>query len=262
MSLLTSRLHFGYMVFYYAFTFAPLIILVIFSFNDSARVGLPFKAFTLKWYAEVLSDPTILSAIANSLLVGAVVTLLSTPGGTAAAFVLVRHQSFVGRKAFNTLVLIPMVIPPVIVGISLLTFFHAIGLELSLVTVILAHTLIALPFSLLVMVARLIGFDRSLEEAAMDLGADELTTFLKVTLPLIFPGLLAAAILAFTISFGEVAVAFFTIGYQPTLPVYIFGQVRLPTRLPVLTAVSALALSFSALLVVASEITRRIREKK
>ncbi len=262
MSLLINRLHFGYMFFYYSFTFAPLIILVIFSFNDSVRVGLPFKAFSLKWYAEVLSDPTILSAIANSLLVGAIVTLLATSGGTAAAFVLVRHPSFLGRKAFNTLVLIPIVIPPVVLGVSLLIFFHAIGLELSLVTVILAHTLITLPFSLLVMVARLIGFDRSLEEAAMDLGADEFRTFLKVTLPLIFPGVLAAAILAFTISFGEVAVAFFTIGYQPTLPVYIFGEVRLPTRLPVLTAVSALTLSFSAGLVVASEITRRVGEKR
>ncbi len=126
----------------------------------------------------------------------------------------------------------------------------------------MAQTMIALPVTILVMVARLIGFDVALEEAAMDLGADEFATFRRITFPLLLPGVMAAGVMAFTVSFGDIIMAYFTIGYEQTLPVYILGQLRFPANLPILTAASALTLSFSAPLVVLSEILRRIGEKR
>jgi spermidine/putrescine transport system permease protein len=154
--------------------------------------------------------------------------------------------------------LLPMVLPSIIIGVALLMFFSRVGIKLSLITVIIGHTLTALPFSTLIMVARLIGFDRSLEEAAMDLGADELTTFRKVTFPLIMPGIVAAAFLAFTVSFEDTSIAFFLLGTEQNIPMFIYGQLRYPVTLPMLTAMSMVTLSIALILAVLSWLIGKI----
>jgi spermidine/putrescine transport system permease protein len=246
---------------FFIFVYAPLSVLVIFSFDNSMIFTLPLQGFTFQWYERLFSNALLMSAIYNSFFVAAGVTVMGTFGGILGSFAVVRYR-FRGRNVFNYIVLMPLVIPAIIMGVALLVFFHAIGVDLSLMTVVIAQTVIALPVTILVMVARLIGFDVALEEAAMDLGADELTTFRKVSLPLLLPGVMAAAVMAFTTSFGDVVMAYFTIGYQPTLPVYIFSQIRFASLLPVLTAASALTLSFSAPLVVISDLLRRLGERR
>ncbi len=238
------------------FVYAPLFVLVVFSFNDSAILTFPLKGFTLRWYEQFFGSGTILQAVVNSLTLGGSVALIATAMAILASFAIVRYN-FRGKAVFSYLIIMPMVIPYIIMGVSLLIFFSYLGFELSLFTVLLSHTLVALPFATLVLVARLIGFDKSLEEAAMDLGADELTTFRKVTLPLMFPGVLAATMISFLISFEDVVLAFFTIGYQPTIPIYILGQLRHPTNLPILTAITVFMLFISTGIVILSYLVRK-----
>ena len=230
--------------------YGPLIVLLVFSFNDSTILTIQFKGFTLKWYGEVFDNPGAISSILNSLLVASATAFLATLGGTMAAFALVRHR-FSGRTILQWFMLLPMVLPNVIIGLALFMFFSMVGIDTSLLTVVLGHTLAALPFATLVMVARLIGFDRSLEEAAMDLGADELTTFRKVTFPLIMPGIIASAFLGFTNSFGDVSLAFFLIGYEQTIPIFIYGILaRRPAEFLTLPALSMITLSFAFVLAI------------
>ncbi len=241
----------AYFILFILFAYAPLIVLMVFSFNDSTIMSLPFKGFTLKWYQEFFANPAALKAINNSFLLASGTAILATVGGTMAAFALVRHR-FVGRRLLQWFMLLPMVLPSLIVGVALLMFFSRVGIRLSLFTVIIGHTLVALPFSTLIMVARLIGFDRSLEEAARDLGADELTTFRKVTFPLIMPGIISAAFLAFTVSFADTAIAFFLLGTEQNIPMFIYGQLRYPVKLPMLTAMSIATLSIALVLALLS----------
>ena len=262
----------SYFVLFFLLVYVPLFALMVFSFNDSLIIGLPWKGFTTKWYTEFLSNPSAIDAIKNSLIVGLATAFLATLGGLMAAFALVRHR-FIGRNLFTGLMLLPMVLPGILIGVALLNFFNypivtyffkfiatLLGEEgpLSLGTVLIAHTLVALPYSTLVMVARLIGFDIALEEAAMDLGADELTTFRKVTLPLIMPGIISSAFLAFTISLEDITLAYFTIGYQATLPIFVYSQLRYAVSLPMLTALSTVMLTFAFILSAVSSIKARL----
>ena len=234
----------AYFILYLAFLYVPLLVLLVFSFNDSIFMTLPLTGFTLKWYGAFFSNESATSSVVNSFTVALVSTGLATISGLMAAFALVRHR-FRGRSVFLRVAWLPLVIPYVVMGVSLLILFHMLGVALSLFTVTLGHTIAALPYTTLVLTARLIGFDTSLEEAAMDLGADESRTFLKVTLPLIFPGIVSAAFLAFTVSFGDVTLAYFLIGYENTLPIYVFGSLRYPSLLPVLTVTSTLMICLS-----------------
>jgi len=247
-----------YFVVFFLIVYVPLLVLMVFSFNDSFVVGLPWVGFTTKWYEQFLSNSSALGSILNTVVVGLTTAFLATLGGMMAAFALVRHK-FRGRGIFNSLILIPMVLPYILMGVSISLLFQQIfHFELSLFTVAIGHTLVALPFSTLTMVARLTGFDRSLEEAAMDLGADELTTFRKVTLPLIMPGIIASAFLAFTISFEDITLAYFLGGFEETLPMFIYGQLRYSTSLPMLSALSVTMLSFSFILSFISSIKARL----
>jgi spermidine/putrescine transport system permease protein len=247
----------AYFILFILFVYAPLIVLMVFSFNDSTIMGPPFKGFTLKWYQEFFATPSALKAIKNSFLLASGTAILATVGGTMAAFALVRHR-FVGRRLLQWFMLLPMVLPSLIIGVALLMFFSEVGIELSLITVIIGHTLVALPFSTLIMVARLIGFDRSLEEAAMDLGADELTTFRKVTFPLIMPGIVAAAFLAFTVSFEDANITFFLLGTEQNISMFIYGQLRYPIKLPMLMAMSMVTLSIALVLALLSWLIGKI----
>lgn len=237
--------------------YGPFIVLMVFSLNDSIILALPLKGFTLKWYEKFFGDPKAISSILNSLLVASATAFLATSGGAMAAFALVRHR-FTGRTLLQWFMLLPMVLPYIVIGIALFMFFSMVGIEPSLLTIALGHTLVALPFTTLIMVARLIGFDRSLEEAAMDLGADELTTFRKVTLPIIMPGIVASAFLAFTTSFEDASLANFLAGYERTAPVFIYGILRrLPKEFPMLPAMSMVTLSIAFVLAIVSTLITR-----
>jgi ABC-type spermidine/putrescine transport system permease subunit II len=210
----------------YAFLYVPVLLLAFFSFNESAAGNLPFTGFTLKWYTALFRDYLVIDAFKNSLLVGAVTSLLATIIGTAAAFPLVR--SSIRFKEFLRIVFIlPIMIPGLLIGIALLVFFSSLlKLSLSLGTVVIGHVVMTTPFVVLVVAARLVDFNRTLEWAAADLGADPWTTFRYITFPLILPGILAGALFAFTLSLDEFVITLFTIGPQTTLPLYVFSQVK------------------------------------
>lgn len=216
----------------------PLLLLVLGSVNAS-RSGARWDGFTLEWYRRLMHRHDLLVALRTSLIVGVVATIVATGLGTLAALALGRNRWRVTGAA-EALLLVPIVTPEVIAGISLLILFSAVGIHLGLLTVIIAHATFCLPFTILVVMARLRGMDRSLEDAALTLGADEFTTFRRVTVPLLMPGIIAAALLAFTLSFDDFIITFFTAGPgTSTLPLVIYGMVRRTVE-PTVNALSAL----------------------
>ena len=238
----------GYGTLGFAFLYLPVVFLVLFSFNDHFVPSLPFRGFTLKWYRELSYDFVLHDALANSLFIAAVTTVVSTVLGTLAAFPLVRC-TFRFKRATRLLVLLPMVIPHFLMGVALLLLFAFAKLPLSRLTVILGHVVFTLPFAVLVVSTRLYGFDRSLELAAGDLGASPLRTFWHVTLPLIMPGVAGAALLVFTLSMDEFLITFFVSGQQGTLTMYIWSLLKdgIAPRVNALASV-LLAASFVLLL--------------
>jgi spermidine/putrescine transport system permease protein len=216
----------------------PLVLLILWSFNGS-RSGARWDGFTLLWYRKLATRADLLAALRTSLIVGAVAAVVSTALGTVAALALARWRRGATR-AFEALLAIPIVTPEVVAGISLLILFSAAGIHLGLMTVIIAHITFCLPFTILVVLARLRGMDESLEEAALTLGADEVTAFRRVTVPLMMPGIAAAALLAFTLSFDDFIITFFTAGPgTSTLPLVVYGMVRRTVE-PTVNALSAL----------------------
>ncbi len=226
----------------------PVLLLVAWSFNAS-RTGARWDGFTLSWYARLFERPDLLPALWTSLVVGGVSTLLATAMGTGAALALARGR-FRGRRVLEASLAVPIVTPEIVAGISLLILVTGLGMPLGLVTVIIAHTTFSLPFTTLVVLARLRGMDRSLEEAALTLGADELTAFRRVTLPLLMPGMVGAALLAFTLSFDDFVITFFTAGPgTTTLPLVVYSMVRRTVE-PSVNALSTLLLVGTTLLLV------------
>lgn len=239
----------------YSFLYVPVLLLAFFSFNKSAAGNLPFTGFTLHWYADLFRDYLVIDAFKNSLLVAAATALVSTIIGTAAAFALVRARLRF-TEFLRVIFVMPMMIPGLLIGIALLVFFSSmLNLPLSLGTVIAGHVVMTTPFVLLVVATRLTDFDRRLEWAAADLGANPLATFRHVILPLILPGVLAGALFAFTLSLDEFVITLFTIGAQTTLPLYVFSQVKFGVTpkinalatLLLLGSITILMLSFYAL---------------
>lgn len=210
----------------YLFLYVPVVLLALFSFNDSKIANLPWTGFTLKWYRDLFQDYLVIDAFKNSLMVAAISSVLATVIGTSAAFPLVR-SSFRFKETLRVIFILPIMIPGLLIGVALLVFLSSlVGMQLSLLTVIFGHVVLTTPFVILVVTARLLNFDRSLEWAAADLGANPMETFRRITLPLIMPGVLAGALFAFTLSLDEFVVTLFTIGNQSTLPMYIFSQVK------------------------------------
>jgi spermidine/putrescine transport system permease protein len=198
----------------------------------------------------------MVAALRNSLIVAVVATLLSTVIGTMVALVMERHH-FPGKLAFDALLYLPVIIPDIAMAVMLLLFFVLIQFRLSLITIIISHVAFMISFVAIVVRARLVGFDRSLEEAAQDLGANELQTFRYVTLPLLMPGILAGALLAFTLSLDDFVITFFTAGVgSTTLPLRIYSMVKLGIT-PEINAVSTLLLAASMVLVLASLLLQR-----
>jgi len=246
----------SYAVLYLVFLYLPVLLLPLFSFNDGTIVAFPLKGFTLKWYGQLGEADTLIQALFNSLFVGAVSAIVSTSFGLFAARAYARYR-FKGREVSEGLVMLPLVIPGIIVASSMLVLFLSIGLQPSLMTVILGHVFLAIPFAVSIMKSAFDEFDQSLEEAAFDLGETVVGTFRRVTLPIVAPGIIASLLVTFTVSFDEFVLAFFLSGNQPTLPVYIWSQIRFPAKLPSTLALGSLLLLFSVLLLLTAEYFRR-----
>ncbi|NJM39832.1 MAG: ABC transporter permease [Anaerolineae bacterium] len=238
-----------------AFLYVPIIVLIVFSFN-SARSGAVWQGFTLSWYERMFSNARIIEAAGTSLLVAVLSTIGAVVVGTLMALAMERY-AFKGKTLWDGLLYMPIIIPEIVAGISLLLFFAAVGIERGLFTLVVSHIAFSMPFVYLTVRARLADFDRSVEEAAQDLGANELTTFRRVTLPLLMPGVVSGALLAFTLSIDDFVISFFVNGKGwTTLPIYIWGQIRRGIT-PEINAISALMLVFSIGLVIVSQLIQR-----
>jgi spermidine/putrescine transport system permease protein len=239
----------------YAYLYFPILILIIFSFN-SQKLNVRWEGFTLHWYEVLFNDAEVLLATRNTLIVAFVSTIFATVLGTLAALALQRYR-FPGYTLSESTLYIPVIIPEVVMGIALLAFFSQIKFQLGLTTITLSHIAFSVPFVALVVRARLHGFDKSIEEAAMDLGANELTTFWRVTLPTIMPGVLSGALLAFTLSLDDYVITYFTAGPgSTTLPLRIFSMVRFAVT-PEVNALSALWIMTVFVLLLISQISQR-----
>lgn len=207
------------------FLYLPVVVLIIFSFNDNLVTTLPLKGFTLHWYQAMLANEDMLAAIGNSLYVATVATALTLVIGVPAAFAIDRAD-FPGKTAFRRLVMLPLTLPGIITGISMLNMFRMLGFNLSLETVIMGHGTALVAIVVTQVYARLQRFDRRLEEASGDLGGRPWQTFLMVTLPNIRSAVIGSGLLAFTLSFDEIPVTFFLTGRDNTLPMYIYSTLR------------------------------------
>jgi len=237
--------------------YIPIAVLFLFSVNDGIVLTFPLKNITGHWYQDMLSNSELLRALGNSALVALNSSLLATALGTAAAIALARFN-FRGKGVFLAVALMPLLVPFLILGVALLILFSALDIERSLVTIAIAHTIISLPYTLLIMMSRLVGFDAHLEEAARDLGATYPYILRRVIIPLIAPAMVAAWLVAFTVSFDEFVLASFLNGGRATLPVYIFGQLRFANRFPQVVALAVVVMVGSVLLFILSERLQRI----
>jgi len=218
--------------FVYLFLYLPIAVLITLSFNDS-RYAVVWQGFTTKWYTALLQGETVArvdpnaawNALLNSVEIAAATVVISSVFGTMLAFALDRYD-FPGKRLFTGVVFMPIIIPSIVMGISLLLFFNIAGIQLGTGTAIIGHVAFGISFVAVVVAARLQTFDQTMEEAAMDLGANELETLRFVTLPMIKPGIFAGALLAFAMSFDDYVVTFFIIGQENTLPIFFFGMVR------------------------------------
>jgi spermidine/putrescine transport system permease protein len=236
-----------------AYMLIPIVLIIVFSFNDPAgKFNFTWNGFTLDHWAHPFEISELTDALLLSLRLAVLATLISTALGTLIALALVRYDFF-GRKASNYLIVIPTATPEVVLGASLLSMFLIYGLQLGFTTLLIAHVMFCISFVVIVVRSRLIGFDRSLEEAAQDLGADPITTFRKITLPLIWPGILAGALLAFALSIDDFVVSNFTAGTEVTFPLYIFGAAQrgIPVQVYIIAtmlfATTVLAMIFTVL---------------
>jgi spermidine/putrescine transport system permease protein len=244
--------------------------LAIFSFN-AGDVSFPLEGFTTQWYERFLTNPTLFNALRRSAMVALFSSTIAVTLGVLAAFVLVR-RNFVGKPAASALFFSPLVVPYVVFGVSLLVLFTAFDkilaestgyfIGLGLHSVVIGHVVVSLPYTILTIMPLLERLSISLEEAAQDLGAGPWQRFRRVTLPLLAPALISSFLIAFTLSFDEFAIASFLSGTQATWPVYLFAQLRVPSQLPQLVAVSSVIFFASLLLVLTAEVVRRITAKR
>jgi spermidine/putrescine transport system permease protein len=240
-----------------ALLYLPIAILFLFSLNANTSLSFPLQGLTLQWYERLFDSPEVLRAARNSLFVAFASSVVATALGTMVALLIARYQ-FRAKGVLVALALLPLIVPFVVLGVALLLLFAALDINRSLWTVGVAHTVVALPYTVLIVVARLAGFDPHLEEAAMDLGASYPTALRRVVIPIIAPSMVSAWLVAFTVSFDEFALALFLAGTEPTFPVYLFSQLRFANRLPVVIALAVLMMLVTLALVFIAERVRRI----
>jgi putrescine transport system permease protein len=240
-----------------AFLYLPIVILVIYSFNASRLVAV-WGGWSLHWYAQLAGDEALLQAAFISLRIALISATAATILGTLAAVALVRFGRFRGRLAFSAMIYAPLVMPEVITGLSMLLLFVAIAVDRGFWTVVMAHTTMAMCFAAVIVQSRLVDFDKSLEEAAMDLGAPPLRTFLQVTLPLIMPAIAASFMLAFALSLDDLVIASFTTGPgATTLPIRIYSEVRLGVS-PEMNAVCSIMVLVVGIAVIAASLLTKL----
>jgi spermidine/putrescine transport system permease protein len=239
-----------------ALLYLPIVLLFLFSVNENTSLSFPLKGFTLEWYEKLFGTSALLNSVKNSLIVAAGSSVVATFLGTVVAILLSRFD-FRGKSLLTGLSILPLIVPYVVLAAALLVLFTAIGVDRSLLTVGLAHAVVALPYATLIILARLVAAEPQLEEAAMDLGAGYPTTLRLVVVPMALPAIISAWITAFTVSFDEFALALFLAGREQTFPVYLIGQLRFATTLPVLIATAVLLMIGTLTLVFVADRLRR-----
>lgn len=247
----------GYYWLMLALLYLPIVLLFIFSFNANTILSFPLKGFTLEWFQKLFQTPNLLAAVGRSVIVALAASAIATVLGTMVALLISRFE-FRAKGLLTSLAVLPLLIPYFILAVALLIMFRIFGVPLGLPTIAIGHAVVALPYTTLIVLARLLGFDRQLEEAAMDLGATYLSTLRLVLIPIALPAIASAFITAFTVSFDEFALALFLAGKDPTFPVYLYGQLRFATTLPVLIAAAVLLMAASLTLIF---LANRIRQR-
>jgi spermidine/putrescine transport system permease protein len=239
----------------FVFFYLPIAILILFSFNES-RLNIVWTGFTLQWYAALWRDSVLVRALQNSLIVASATTIVSVLLGTVGGWLLYRYR-YRASGFLETLVFLPMIVPEVILGVSLLILFVTIGMQLGYATIVISHVTFCFPFVMAAVQARLSGLDPSLEEAALDLGATPLQAFTKVLVPFLMPAIVSGALMTFTLSLDELIVTYFTASAGTrTLPLEIFGRVKKGLD-PSLNAISTVFIVVTVLAVVLTEALRR-----
>lgn len=246
----------AYALIYLLFLYAPIILLPVFAFNSGTIIAFPLQGVTTDWFAQMWANGPLKVALENSLIIAASSGVIATALGIFAARASTRFD-FPGKGPAMSLIMLPMVLPEIILAMSLLVVLLAIGVELSLITVILGHVLICLPFSIAILSTAFNSLDRSLEEAAYDLGETKWSAFRLVILPLVLPGIISSLLMSFTISLDEFILAFFLAGKESTLPTYIFSQLRFPKNIPVIMALGTVLVLMSIILLTIAEYFRR-----
>ncbi|ESY73246.1 ABC transporter permease [Mesorhizobium sp. M0051] len=245
----------AYVIAYLVFLYLPVLLIPLFSFNNSIQAAFPLQGLTLQWYATLFGNSALTSALLNSLVIG----VIAATGATLCG-ITVSYMDLYGRSplavTISGIARLPILIPGVIVGISLLILINLIGLGPSRVAIVLGHILVALPTTVVIMRSRFAAIPKTIREAALDLGASDWTTFRRVMLPLSLPAIVSAFMLAFLISFDEFIVVFFLAGTEPTLPLYIWSQLRFPKSLPTVMALGTSILAVSFVIAAAAEILR------
>ena len=222
-----------------ALLYLPIAILFLFSINSNTSLSFPLQGLTLSWYEKLFASDALLRSARNSLVVALGSSLAATLLGTMVSLLMMRYQ-FRSKGLLVAMAVLPLIVPYIVLAVALLLLFSVLNIDRSLFTVGVAHTVVAMPYVLLIVAARLAGFDVNIEDAAMDLGADYPTTLRRVVLPMIAPAMVSAWLTAFTVSFDEFALALFLAGTQPTFPVYLYGQLRFASRLPIMIALAVL----------------------
>lgn len=245
-----------YTIFYLIFLYAPILLLPVFAFNNSTIIAFPLSEFTTKWFSELWTIEPLHKAVKNSLIIAVSSSVLATCLGVFAARAATRYK-FPMKSGIMGLIMLPLVLPEIILAVSLLVVLLGLGVTLSFWTVILGHVLICTPFTIAILNSAFMSLDTSLEEAAYDLGESKWSTFRLITFPLIMPGIVSSLLISFTISLDEFIIAFFLSSTEPTLPVYIWSQLRFPQNIPAIMALGTILVALSVVLLIIAEYFRR-----
>jgi spermidine/putrescine transport system permease protein len=257
-----GRLLGGYFVFLAIFLYAPLAVMIIFAFDDSFVQTLPWSGFTTKWFHNAFANEELIGSLKRSAWIGFVAAILATLLGLITAVGMTARKLRL-RSAITALVLLPLVIPYIVLAVGMLILLNWLGLERTLLAVLLGHVAVSVPYCLLIILPRLRTLDQAVVDAARDLGASSWTAFRRVTLPLIYPALLSSALIAFTISFDEFAIASFLVPPgEPTYPVYVYTGARTPALQPQILALGAVVVVASLVIVTLAELGRTRAEKR
>ncbi len=246
-----------YAIVYLAFLYAPIVLLPLFAFNDAAIIAFPLSGFSTRWFQQLWTTEALHQALRNSLFIAVITALLATLLGICAARA-GTMPSFPGKRGFLGFVMLPLVLPEIVIAVALLVVVRQVlDLNLSNWTVIAAHTVICIPFSIAILNGAFQNLDASFEEAAMDLGETRWGAFRLVTLPLVFPGIISSLLICFIISLDDFVIAQFLTGANPTMPVYIYGLTRFVDALPLIMALGTILVTISITLLIIAEYFRR-----